>query len=75
MTKEDKIQIALGLKFFCYHCKKVREITYKSFDATYYGEAVCINCTHDHFIIEGFLLYTRLLIISSLFNFIYYLFY
>ena len=47
ITEEDKVQIALGLKFYCVCCEKVRDAKDKFPGAIYYGEIICIECAYN----------------------------
>ena len=47
MTKEDKIQVALGLKFQCSDCKTMRDRS--EYIGTWYGATVCSTCFDTKF--------------------------
>lgn len=42
LNKEDRIQIALGLKFFCCRCGMVKDK--EKYNGNYYKSPICISC-------------------------------
>jgi hypothetical protein len=47
MSKEDEVQIALGLKFKCFKCVRVLDSCNKSSQVTYFNETVCAECAFE----------------------------